>query len=114
MFVALLCCSLPVFHSLLPTASFWSKLTRGKSSYYANFRGASRDTAGTSSAKRSGLDSGGKRQPNWINLDEQSAKGFAWPEATYHADSHALSEPTTRDAHQKPTGIQVQRSFGLA
>ncbi|KAF4627058.1 hypothetical protein G7Y89_g11097 [Cudoniella acicularis] len=102
MFAALLCCSLPVFHRMLSTTGFWSRLTSRMVSY-ASFGRASRfrttQHSTAQSSKRSGHDPVGRHRPGWEHLDEEtnnseqnSTKFLAWPEAAHQAETHALSD----------------------
>ncbi|RYP69622.1 hypothetical protein DL769_005242 [Monosporascus sp. CRB-8-3] len=117
MFVSILCCCLPVYRPILPTAAFWSRLSSRMISY-ATFGRISRNQttaySGKRSSKRSGLDSAGKHRQGWKNLGEDnSTKGLAWPEAMHQAEAHALSDFPIQGAHPESPGVQVLRRFDV-
>ncbi|RYP25134.1 hypothetical protein DL765_000015 [Monosporascus sp. GIB2] len=117
MFISILCCCLPVFRPILPTAAFWSRLSSRMISY-ATFGRVSRNRttaySGKRSSKCSGLDSAGKHHQGWKHLGEDnSTKGLAWPEATHEAEAHALSDLPVQGAHPESPGIQVLRRFDV-
>ncbi|KAI1372085.1 hypothetical protein F4677DRAFT_449744 [Hypoxylon crocopeplum] len=118
MFVSLLCCCLPVFRPILPTAAFWSRLSSRMISY-ATFGRVSRDRTTANSARGSSKNSRGDSAgqhglQGWKYLNEDnSMKALAWPEATHQAETHALSEFPIQGTHLEYPGIQVERRFDV-
>ncbi|KAI1661696.1 hypothetical protein F4813DRAFT_345443 [Daldinia decipiens] len=117
MFVSLLCCCLPVLHPILPTAAFWSRFSSHMVSYMT-FRRASGARTTTQSAKESSNGKGfhRTREPRlaaWEYLEDNSARGLSWPEATHQTDTYALREHNLRGAHSESHSILVERRFDV-
>lgn len=113
MFVALLCCCLPVYTPILPTSAFWSRISSQMINYatfgrFSGFGSKSDSTNTKGSSKRKGRNPSGESQQGWEHLDEDnSTRALAWPEVTRQAEVHALSDFPTPES----SGIQVQRQI---
>lgn len=108
MFAALLCCSLPMYNVFLPVAaSFWERFSgyaRRGSRYWSTTQSSkdSRSRSVTSSQRR-----------DWEELlDNNGAKGLAYPGSTYQADTHILSD-FSQSTDLEGRSIHVQRQFDV-
>ncbi|KAI1409859.1 hypothetical protein F5Y13DRAFT_169088 [Hypoxylon sp. FL1857] len=116
MFVSLLCCCLPVFHPILPTAAFWGQLSsRVVSLVTAGRLSRNNNTVRSAGGSGNSRHSAGKHTfQGWRHLNEDnSTKALAWPEATHQAETHALSDFSAAGPHAGHHGIQVERRFDV-
>jgi hypothetical protein len=119
MFLSLLCCCLPVYQSILPSAARWNRMS-AKVLSYASFGRISFNKSATRSADRSSRrgpqDSNSKNSHRWEYLDEQrNTGGLAWPEASHQAEAHSLQDfsPPSYRRHDSG-GIRVERQFVIS
>ncbi|KAI0602448.1 hypothetical protein F4775DRAFT_588686 [Biscogniauxia sp. FL1348] len=112
MFVSLLCCCLPVYSPILPTAAFWSRmLSYVTLGHVSGVRSQAHWTKWWGNGRRH--HASGKTPQGWKHLEENSTRGLAWPQATHHAEVHTLSDFTTQSGYTGPSGIQVQRQVHI-